>query len=260
MKLNLFQVDAFAEELFQGNPAAVIPLPNWIDANLMQKIAEENNLSETAFIVKENDETYQIRWFTPTVEVDLCGHATLASSFVIFNFIEKNINHITFSSASGNLFVRRNEEFITLDFPSVKPIEKELNQSVFDSFPVKPQKYFTANFDLIIFDSEDFIKSYTPDFDALKKLHEHGVIISARGNDVDFVSRVFVPNEGINEDPVTGSAHTMLVPYWSEVLNKKILTAKQVSKRGGKLWLENKGERILISGKAKLYLTGEIEI
>lgn len=260
MKLKLFQVDAFAEELFQGNPAAVIPLSDWIDKNLMQKIAEENNLSETAFIVKETDDTYHIRWFTPTVEVDLCGHATLASSFVIFNFIEKNIEQITFSSASGNLFVRRNNEFITLDFPSVKPIEKELNQFVFDCFPVEPQKYYTANFDLIIFDSEDFINNFTPDFDALKKPHKHGVIISAQGKEVDFVSRVFVPNEGINEDPVTGSAHTMLVPYWSEVLNKKILTAKQVSKRGGKLWLENKGERILISGKAKLYLTGEIEI
>ena len=259
MKLKIFQVDAFAEELFQGNPAAVIPLSSWMDENVMQKIADENNLSETAFFVKGNNE-YHIRWFTPTTEVDLCGHATLASSFVIFNFIEENIQQIKFTSKRGNLFVSRKGDLITLDFPAVRPVEKELNQLVLDCFPVKPIKYFTGNFDLVLFDSEEFIKNYEPDFELLKKLHQHGVIITAKGRDVDFVSRVFVPNEGINEDPVTGSAHTMLVPYWANVLNKKSLTAKQVSKRGGKLWLEDNNDRVLISGKAKLFFVGEIEI
>lgn len=259
MKLKIYQIDAFADELFCGNPAAIVPLDDWIDESLMQKIAEENNLSETAFFIKKND-FYFIRWFTPTTEVDLCGHATLAAGYMIFNFINKESNEILFNSKSGQLKVIKDGDLITLDFPSVKPISKNMTDSVISCFTRKPIEYLAGNFDFVVFDSEYFIKNYQPQIDDLKKLNKHGVIITAKSERVDFVSRVFVPNEGIDEDPVTGSAHTMLVPYWSEKLNKNILIAEQVSKRGGKLWLENLEDRVLISGKAKLFMIGEIYI
>lgn len=257
MNLNIYQVDAFTDKLFKGNPAAVVPLSKWLDDSLMQEIATENNLSETAFFVKENSQ-YHIRWFTPTTEVDLCGHATLASSFVIFNFHERNSSKIIFNSKSGKLIVTRKDEIISLNFPANSPTKFELTKQVLKCFPIKPIEYLRSNFDLIVFESEDFIKNYKPKINELKKLHPHGVIITAKGNEVDFVSRVFVPNEGIDEDPVTGSAHTILVPYWSSVLNKKKLIAEQLSQRGGKLYLKNNGSRIIIAGKAILYSKGKI--
>jgi len=259
MKLNIYQVDAFTDELFKGNPAAVVPLTKWIDESLMQKIAMENNLSETAFFVKTKNH-FQIRWFTPTTEVDLCGHATLASAFVIFNFIQKGKRKITFESKSGKLVVVKSKDILSLNFPASPPQPISLNKNIADCFDIKPLECLTSTFDLFVFESEEFIKSYIPKIEELKKLHPHGVIITAKSNEVDFVSRVFVPNEGINEDPVTGSAHTVLVPYWSEKLNKHNLVAYQVSARSGKLWLKNLGERVQISGNASLFLTGVLSV
>ncbi|MFA3783606.1 PhzF family phenazine biosynthesis protein [Melioribacteraceae bacterium 4301-Me] len=258
MKLDIYQVDAFTSKLFSGNPAAVIPLKKWLENDIMQKIAMENNLSETAFFVKEKD-CFHIRWFTPQNEVPLCGHATLASAYVIFNFIENSVNKIKFSSLSGNLFVERNGNLLSLNFPSNVPHQTQRPKEIFECFNKEPIEILSNGFFLlVVFDSEDFIKNYIPKIDLIKKIHPHAVIITAKGKQADFVSRVFVPNEGIDEDPVTGSAHTVLVPYWSEKLKKTKLIAKQVSKRGGQLVLENLNERVKISGEAILFLKGEI--
>ncbi|MGK9476816.1 PhzF family phenazine biosynthesis protein [Melioribacter sp. OK-6-Me] len=258
MELDIFQVDAFASELFRGNPAAVVPLEKWLDDDLMQNIAAENNLSETAFFIKDGN-NYRIRWMTPTSEVPLCGHATLATSFVIFNFFEKEANVLNFISKSGPLSVLKEKDLLVLDFPSNKPQPVKMPEGIIKCFGKEPvESLESSSFLLLIFDDEEFIRNYIPDIEAIKKFHKHGVIISSRGKEVDFVSRVFVPNEGINEDPVTGSAHTVLTPYWSEKLNKKLLTAYQVSKRGGKLICENSGERTKIKGNAVLYLKGKI--
>lgn len=258
MELPIYQVDAFTSELFSGNPAAVVPLEKWIDDSLMQKIAMENNLSETAYFVK-NEDHYHIRWMTPSVEVPLCGHATLASAFVIFNFIDKKMDRIKFSSMSGDLFVERARNLLSLNFPSNTPHKTEAPEDLFECFGKKPVEILSNGFFLlVVFDSEDFVKSYTPKFDLIKKLHPHAVIITAKGKHIDFVSRVFAPNEGVDEDPVTGSAHTVLTPYWSKILGRSKLTAHQVSKRGGKLFVENLRNRIKISGEAVLYSTGKI--
>lgn len=258
MKLDIFQVDAFTSKLFRGNPAAVVPLEKWLDDDLMQKIAAENNLSETAFFVKEGN-NYNIRWMTPTSEVPLCGHATLATSFVIFNFYEKEANALNFISKSGPLSVSKEKDLLVLDFPSNKPHPTKMPEGIMECFGKEPVVSLeNGSFLLLIFDDEDFIRNYIPNIEAIKKLHKHGIIISSKGKKVDFVSRVFVPNEGIDEDPVTGSAHTVLTPYWSEQLNKKLLTAHQVSKRGGELICVNLGERIKIKGSAVLYLRGNI--
>jgi PhzF family phenazine biosynthesis protein len=258
MNLPIYQVDAFASKIFSGNPAAVVPLEKWIDDSTMQNIAAENNLAETAFFVKEKD-AYHIRWMTPTVEVPLCGHATLASAYVIFNFIEKDATKIKFLSKSGELFVEREREMLSLNFPSNKPHETEIPKEIFECFEKEPVEILSNGFFLfVVFDSEDFIKKYQPKIDLLKKIHSHAVIITAKGDSVDFVSRMFAPNSGIDEDPVTGSAHTVLTPYWSEKLGKKKLIAHQTSQRGGELLCEDLGSRIKISGKTVLYLTGSI--
>ncbi len=258
MVLPIYQVDAFTSKVFKGNPAAVIPLEKWLEDELLQKIAMENNLSETAYFVKEMNE-YHIRWMTPTSEVPLCGHATLASAFVLFNFIEKDMNKIIFNSKSGKLIVEKNGDLLTLDFPAHKPHRIDPPPILYDCFGRLPVEVLENGFFLLlVFEDEKFIRSYIPDIKLIKKLHKHGVIITAKGIDVDFVSRVFVPNEGIDEDPVTGSAHTVLTPYWSEKLNKDKLIAHQVSKRGGELYCENLGQRIKISGRAVLYMRGGI--
>lgn len=258
MKLPIYQVDAFTSKTFAGNPAAVVPLKSWLDDKLLQNIAAENNLSETAFFVKE-DAHYHIRWMTPVSEVPLCGHATLASGFVLFNFIEKDKTSLSFLSKSGELIVEREGELISLNFPANKLQIKEPTEKLIECFQKAPIEVLESSyFLLLVFDDEDFIKNYLPNFDLISKLHNHGVIITAKSKNVDFVSRVFVPNEGINEDPVTGSAHTVLTPYWSEKLNKKKLTAYQLSKRGGELICEDLGNRVKILGRAALYMTGEI--
>jgi PhzF family phenazine biosynthesis protein len=258
MKLPIYQVDAFTSEIFGGNPAAVVPLEKWLDDKTLQNIAAENNLAETAFFVKEGDH-YNIRWMTPTTEVPLCGHATLASGFVLFNIIAKDLKSVKFMSQSGELIVERNGDLLTLDFPSNKPKQIEINDAIIKCFDKKPVEVLINGFYvLIIFDSEEYVRNFIPNFELLKLVHDHGVIISSKGKEVDFVSRMFAPNDGINEDPVTGSSHTVLVPYWSGKLGKKNFRAHQVSKRGGELFCMDEGERIKISGKAALYMEGTI--
>lgn len=257
MKLDIYQVDAFTNILFKGNPAAVCPLDNWLDDKILKNIAAENNLSETAFFVKK-DNQYHIRWFTPTIEVDLCGHATLASAYVIFNFIEKDSNQIVFESLSGNLTVFRKDDFITLNFPARPPKKILISDLHSKCLDIEPREVLLSSKTLFLLNSESEVLNATPNFDEIKKLDSDGLIITAKGENCDFVSRYFAPHAGIPEDPVTGSAHTVLTPYWSKKLNKSKLQAKQLSKRGGELFCEDLGDRINISGKAVLYSIGEI--
>lgn len=258
MTLPIYQVDAFASKLFSGNPAAVVPLDRWIDDDIMQKIASENNLAETAFFVKEN-EYYHIRWMTPIKEVNLCGHATLASAFVIFNFIEKESKKINFISRSGILSVEKNDNYLTLDFPINYPTPTVRPETISQCFDREPLEIWEGGeYLFLVFDSEDYIRKLKPNFELIKKLHPIHIIVTAQGKEVDFVSRMFAPNLGINEDPVTGSAHTVLTPYWSEKLGKKKMIAHQLSERGGEIYCENLGDRVKISGRAVLYLTGKL--
>ena len=261
MKQKIYQVDAFTDKLFSGNPAAVCPLEKWLDNETMQNIATENNLAETAFYVKNGDQ-YEIRWFTPAVEVDLCGHATLAAAFVLFNHENHSGNEIQFySHRSGPLTVTKNNPYLTLNFPTDTLVSVELTNSITDGFNIKPRLAFKGKTDyLLIYDSENEIRSLKPDLTTISKLDVRGIIVSSKGEKTDFVSRFFAPQVGVNEDPVTGSAHTTLTPYWSEILNKKELTAMQLSKRTGFLICKNLNERVEISGQCKLYLSGEIYI
>ena len=259
MKLDVYFIDAFADKVFTGNPAAVI-FTDIDDEKLMQKIASENNLSETAFVNLTKD-TNHIRWFSPLKEVDLCGHATLASGFAYFNFINKDKNEVTFMSASGELSVSKNNDLYELNFPKDNLLKIDLEDRVEDSIGVKPVETYIGDINLIaILDSEDAIKELNPDFNKLINLEGQGLIVTAQSNEYDFVSRYFCPKYGINEDPVTGSAHTSLIPYWSERLKSSELVAKQVSDRGGVLYCKNQDTRVLISGKAVLYMKGEIKL
>lgn len=261
MSQKIYQIDAFAEKLFTGNPAAVCPLGKWIDDETMQKIATENNLAETAFTVPvENG--FEIRWFTPTVEVDLCGHATLASAFVLINFegfTEDKINF--FSKNSGTLTVNKNGDLFSLNFPS-DSLQKVENLSQFKNcFAHQPIEAYQGKTDyLLIFENESQIVNIKPNFSEIAKINARGIIVSSKSENYDFVSRFFGPNCGVEEDPVTGSAHTTLTPFWAEKLEKTKLKAKQISERGGILECELKNDRILISGSCKTYLIGEIFI
>jgi len=262
MKLDIYQIDAFAEQAFSGNPAAIIPLDRWLEDREMQSIAEENNLSETAFIVA-TESGYHIRWFTPYCEVDLCGHATLAAAYVAIQFLQETRNPICFDSKSGELFVSytmdsQQKTILTLDFPASEYHEVETPQALIQGLGKTPVKTVAAADYLAIFSSEEEVLQLAPNFNLLQKLDRRGVIASAPGKNVDFVSRFFAPNAGINEDPVTGSAHCLLTPYWAKQLDLTRLTAKQRSARGGSLICTLKGERVLISGYATLYLRGEI--
>ena len=262
MKLKIFQIDAFTSQVFSGNPAAVCILDNWLEASLMQKIAQENNLAETAFIVQKNT-TYELRWFTPEIEVDLCGHATLAAAYVLFNYCGHLENTIHFySQRSGELLVQKAaENYMVLDFPSDQIIAIQGNAEINKAIGLTPERTIKGKTDyLLIYNSQEEIEQIKPNFALLDKLDCRGVIVSAPGNDVDFVSRFFAPKCGIPEDPVTGSAHTTMTPYWSKVFGKTEMSAKQLSKRGGDLICEYLGERVRISGKAVPYLVGEIEI
>jgi len=262
MKLKIFQIDAFTDTVFSCNPAAVCILDSWLATPLMQQIAAENNLAETAFVVKNNNR-YEIRWFTPEVEVDLCGHATLASAFVLFNYFIQNADTINFySSRSGTLTVEKSDDsYLIMDFPADVLTEVDSISALNKALGIKPKHTFKGKTDyLLICENQKEIEHIKPDFFELDKIEARGVIISAKGNEVDFVSRFFAPQSGIPEDPVTGSAHTTLTPYWSEVLGKKKLSAKQLSQRGGELICEDLGERIKISGKAVSFLIGEIDI
>lgn len=260
MKLPIYQVDAFADRLFAGNPAAVVPLEEWLPDTLLQQIAMENNLAETAYFIRTTD-GFHIRWFTPAVEVKLCGHATVASSHVIVHHLGWKEPLIRFASLSGELRVTHANGLFTLDFPSDHAPVATPPAGLMEGMGDEPLEIYQGKTDyLLIYRSEEDIRRLTPDFAALAKVDARGIIASAPGDSCDFVSRFFAPRVGINEDPVTGSAHTLLTPYWSKRLNKIRLQARQISPRGGDLMLEYQGERTQIAGRAVEYLKGEIEI
>ena len=264
MKLNLYQVDAFTSTLFKGNPAAVVPLEKWIDDALMQQLAMENNLAEPVFFVPSVTEgvDFDIRWFTPEVEINLCGHATLASAFILFTVLGFNKPAVVFSSKSGLLTVEKNGFSYEMDFPSWKP--ERISDYPDDMAAILGVKEILGAYkyrDLLIeVATEEEVLNAKPDFTALKKTGQM-LILTAKGKSVDFVSRFFAPSAGIDEDPVTGSAHSQLIPFWSEKLNKKRMTAKQLSKRGGDLVCEQKNaERVMMGGECVFYMKGEFEI
>jgi PhzF family phenazine biosynthesis protein len=260
MKIPIYQVDAFTDHIFGGNPAAVCPLQKWIEPSLMQKIAEENNLSETAFFVPKDD-YFEIRWFTPKLEINLAGHPTLAASWVIFNELNYQKEEIIFQShTSGKLRVTKKDNLLTLDFPSNKPGKVEIFNELTEALGREPKELYKARDYLAVFASQNDIISLDPNFNLLGKIDAHGFIVTAPGKESDFVSRFFAPYVGINEDPVTGSAHTQLIPFWAERLNKNELSAIQLSERIGKLQCEFHGERVKIAGTAKLFMKGEIII
>lgn len=259
MILSLYQIDAFADTIFSGNPAAICPLDEWLSDKVMQAIAAENNLSETAFYVK-TDDGFQIRWFTPNTEVVLCGHATLACAYLLFEILDYPEDVITFQSQSGLLTVTRKNKLLTLNFPTQLATKCELPEFLNTAFNSTYIECLKSEDYILVFKTEQEIIEAKPNLEKLMKNDLRGVIITAPSNQYDFVCRFFAPNCGIDEDPVTGSAFTQLTPYWANQLSKKILTAKQVSNRGGEVWLEEKQDRILISGKAVLYMKAEISI
>jgi PhzF family phenazine biosynthesis protein len=259
MKLKIYQVDAFAKQVFQGNPAAVVPLDYWLEDEILQNIALENNLSETAFYIKDGDH-FQLRWFTPTTEVDLCGHATLAAAHVLFFHEGYGKSILRFvSPRSGKLSVQKNEDKLTLDFPKDDITNTEMTEELLAPFIPKPKEAFKGKTDyVLLFDNEEQIKNLEFDLQLIAKIKARGVIVTAPGSKVDFVSRFFGPQVGVPEDPVTGSAHTSLTPIWSKKLNKHSLSAMQLSPRGGFLECKLKNDRVEISGMAVTYLQGEI--
>jgi PhzF family phenazine biosynthesis protein len=263
MKLKLYQIDAFTDKLFAGNPAAVVPLKKWLPDELMQKLAMENNLAETVFFVPSSVKgaDYDIRWFTPALEINLCGHATLASAFVIFTILKEKKRSVTFSSKSGLLTVKKKKDELLMDFPSWKP-------EMISDYPPDLKEVLGVNEIVAVYRHRDMLVELNkqedvvnakPDFTALKKMGEK-VIITAAGKSVDFVSRFFAPIAGIDEDPVTGSAHSQLIPFWSEKLGKTVLSAKQLSDRGGDIYCEQNGDRVIMGGKCVFYMKGEFDI
>jgi len=259
MKIPLYQIDAFSNHIFSGNPAAVCPLKEWLEDSLLQAIAQENNLSETAFFVPEGN-GYHIRWFTPVAEVDLCGHATLATAFVIFNYFDTSSSHVSFHSKSGRLTVVKEEELLSMDFPSQPPVRCEAPKELVDGIGKEPLEVLCSEDYVAVFSSENDIIELNPDMALLKKLDLRGVVVTAQGKNVDFVSRFFAPKFGVNEDPVTGSAHCALTPYWANKLNKNNLHAYQVSQRSGELFCKDDGNRVIISGRAVQFMEGSITI
>ena len=259
MKIKLYQIDAFTNHLFGGNTAAICPLNEWIPDVVLQNIAMENNLAETAFYVKKENE-FHIRWFMPNKEVDLCGHATLAAAHVIFSEMNFAGNEITFDSRSGKLTVRKENNLLVLNFPADKMEKVNFTQQLLVALGSTPMEAYKGREDyMLVYSTQEQVERMRPDFRKLSEVEVRGVIVTAKGKDCDFVSRFFAPAFAIDEDPVTGSAHTSLIPYWSAKLGKTELTAKQLSKRKGHLICKNLGERVEIAGEAKLYLRGEIE-
>lgn len=259
MRIPLYQVDAFASRPFEGNPAAVCPLESWLPDELMQAIAAENNLSETAFIVPAGD-AYAIRWFTPAAEVELCGHATLASAFVVFNELGHRGDTVVFDSRSGPLPVSRDGDQLTLDFPAQPPESCPMPDDIEAAFGVRPVECLRAADLIVVFDSAETVRGVDPDIRILGRLPDRGIAITATDEEYDFVARFFAPAVGIAEDPVTGSAYTQLVPYWSTRMNRTRFRAKQVSRRGGELTCELAGDRVLITGAAVKYLEGCVHL
>jgi PhzF family phenazine biosynthesis protein len=259
MKIKQYQVDAFASRAFEGNPAAVCPLETWLDDALLQAIAEENNLSETAFFVP-SEKGFKLRWFTPLQEVDLCGHATLATAHVIFEILGCSKQVITFETRSGELFVERKGELLEMNFPASPPLSCEYSEILAEGLGQRPLEQLAADDYLALFDSEATIRAITPNQAILARLDLRGVIVTAPGSDVDFVSRFFAPKFGVPEDPVTGSAHCTLAPYWANKLGSNILTARQVSRRGGNIMCEVKTDRVYLAGAAVTYMEAQITL
>ena len=255
----MYQVDAFSSEPFKGNPAAVCVLEKWLDDVTMQSIAAENNLAETAFIL-ETENGYDLRWFTPEVEIDLCGHATLASAYIVFKFLQPELKSIAFSTMSGELVVEASDDGrLSMDFPSRAPEQIKISAEAKQAFGDAALEAWQSRDLLVLLESETAVREFQPDMAALSNIKDSfAVVITAPGDEVDFVSRFFAPNAGIPEDPVTGSAHCTLIPFWAERLNKQTLHAHQLSKRTGELFCENSGERVRMSGYASLFLKGEI--
>jgi predicted PhzF superfamily epimerase YddE/YHI9 len=261
MQIPLYQVDAFASGLFRGNPAAVCPLDRWLPDQTLQAIAAENNLAETAFYVPKGEGRYRLRWFTPAVEVELCGHATLAAACVILE-IRREIagSRVAFDSRGGELIVDRENDLYALNFPSHPPAECAVHPKLISGLGAHPQRVLAARRYLCVFETEDQVRALAPNMEQIAAVDQFAVIVTAPGRDCDFVSRFFAPAAGVPEDPVTGSAHCTLIPYWAERLGKTKLFARQISKRGGELWCELRGDRVKIAGRAVKYLEGRIEV
>ncbi len=259
MQLAIYQVDAFTDRLFAGNPAAVCPLEAWLPDATMQAIAAENNLSETAFFVPRGDD-YDLRWFTPTLETDLCGHATQASGFVVMSRLTPQKSAVRFHTRSGALTVTRQGDMFAIDLPAQPPAPCTMPQKFVAALGHKPVQILGAVKYLVVYDNEAEVASLAPETAALADIDRDGVIVSAPGRDCDFVSRYFAPHAGIPEDPVTGSAHCTLAPYWTKRLGKTKLHARQISRRGGELFCELRGDRVVIAGRAALYLEGKIHV
>ena len=259
MKIKIYQIDAFASKSFEGNPAAVCPLQEWLPDDLMQAIAEENNVSETAFFVPEDDGFY-IRWFTPGTEVKLCGHATLASAYVLFNILGYKKQQIDFDSKSGVLSVTKNGDSFQMDFPAQVSEQCDTPADITEAFGMEATECLKHEDYVLVFDNPEQVINAAPDMEKLKKVDARGIIITAPSDEYDFICRFFAPASGINEDPVTGSAFTKLVPYWAQRSGKNNFHAKQVSKRGGEVLCELKGDRVILAGKAIKFLEGSIEI
>ena len=259
MEITLYQIDAFTSKLFEGNPAAVCPLKAWLPDEIMQSIAAENNLSETAFFVPKGH-NYHIRWFTPVSEVDLCGHATLATAYVLFDILGYKKDKIVFDSKSGLLAVTRANDWFVMDFPSQPPVSCHIPKEIIKAFDIVPIECLKSEDFVVVFEREADIESADPDFEQLKNLDLRGVIITAKSTRYDFVARFFAPKYGVPEDPVTGSAYTQLAPYWASKIGSKRFHVKQMSSRGGELVCEVVDDRVFISGKAIKYLEGKIKI
>lgn len=259
MEISLYQIDAFAGKPFEGNPAAVCPLDKWLPDKTMQSIAQENNLSETAFFIP-TDNGFHIRWFTPTSEVNLCGHATLASAYVLFNILGYKNDKIEFDSKSGTLTVTKNNEWLVLNFPAQPPVNCAIPQEIVKAFGKAPTECLKSEDYIVVFEREIDVESARPDLEQLKKLDLRGVIITAKSSRYDFIARFFAPKYGVPEDPVTGSAYTQLAPYWASRIGGKRFNVKQVSSRGGELRCEIVDDRVLISGTAISYLEGKIKV
>jgi len=259
MELTLYQIDAFAKQVFQGNPAAVCPLDSWLADDTMQAIAMENNLAETAFFIPNNG-CYDLRWFTPTIEIDFCGHATLAAAFVLFEFLDYQQSDIKFNTRVGEFTVSKEHERYKMDFPRLDLKPYAIDETLILALGIEPLEAQLGDDLVIVLDSEQAVIQYQPDFEKLKSLPGRGVCITASSTEYDFVSRFFGPKAGINEDPVTGSSHCALAPYWSNKLNKKQLTARQVSKRGGDIVCQVSDTRVTLFGDAVTYMQATITI
>lgn len=257
--MDIYQVDAFANNAFEGNPAAIIPLSDWLPDDTLQAIAAENNLSETAYFVP-TDTGFHLRWFTPSVEVPLCGHATLASAFVIFNELAYDKDSISFETLSGKLIVKRKDDGFVMDFPAAPPTPCAIPEGLEKAIGAKLIEAHQNRFCLVLAENEDAVINAQPDFKALADIAPGDFILTAKSETYDFVSRAFAPSHGIDEDPVTGSAHCVSAPFWGERLGKTTLNARQVSKRGGDMICTLKGDRVESFGKAVLYMKGAIHL